>query len=118
VGEFIDHHSDNDSSLTVDSSITARYAQAIHIIDRQDPTAVAHCFTAAYGRSIVKSGSYLRTPQGIRRFSPQEIARLMGFGDIFQFPPGMTTRKAWQLIGNSLSVDAVRWVLCTLRSQP
>jgi site-specific DNA-cytosine methylase len=109
--DFLDDSADDDPAIRVDPEVFKQYASAIHVVDRNDPTATAHCFTAAYGRSIVRSGSYLQTTHGIRRFSPQEIARLMGFGPSFQLPRHLTTQKAWQLIGISLSVDAVREVL-------
>jgi site-specific DNA-cytosine methylase len=109
--DFLDDHADNNPKLRVDPEVCKQYASAIHVINRNDPAATAHCFTAAYGRSIVRSGSYLETTQGIRCFSPLEIARLMGFGPSFKFPSRATTPKAWQLVGNSLSVNAVREVL-------
>lgn len=107
---YLDDAADADPRLAVHRQVLDRYKRAVHVIDRADASAVAHCFTAAYGRSHVRSGSYLKTAAGVRRFSPGEIARLMGFGASFQFPPQLPLGKAWQLVGNSLSVDAVRRV--------
>jgi site-specific DNA-cytosine methylase len=47
----------------------------------------------------------------VRRFAPEEIARLLHFPEAFRFPDRMTLRKKWHLVGNSLSVAAVRKVL-------
>ena len=91
-----------------------RYRGALHVIDPGDPRAVAHCFTSAYGRSPVRSGSYLATKTGVRRFSPAEILRLLGFPESFRLPPELGLEGAWRLVGNSLSIDAVRWVLGTI----
>jgi len=88
-----------------------RYRHAIDLVDPDDPGAVTACFTAAYGRSPVRSGSYLATPDGPRRFSPAEILRLLGFPDDYRLPPGLSLAAAWRLVGNSLSVDVVRRVL-------
>jgi hypothetical protein len=78
---------------------------------------VVHCFTAAYGRSHVRSGSYIRTASGVRRFSPFEIARLLGFDRSFRLPPQLSLHKAWRLVGNSLSVDVVRMMVFGLIEQ-
>jgi site-specific DNA-cytosine methylase len=116
IAAYLDGEADENPSLRVDAEVIRQYAGAIHIIDRHDKAAIAHCFTAAYGRSIVRSGSYVRVAQRIRRFSPLEIARLMGLGPSFRFPHHVTKPKAWQLVGNSLSVDAVRSVLSEVAS--
>jgi len=84
------------------------------VVDAAQPGACAACFTSAYGRSVVRSGSYLATPTGLRRFSPQEILRLLDFPDTYRLPPGLPLRAAWPLVGNSLSVRAVRWVLSAM----
>ena len=35
----------------------------------------------------------------------------MGYPATYRLPTDLTHRQAWRLIGNSLSVDAVRWWL-------
>jgi len=57
------------------------------------------------------SGSYLRCGDGARYFAPEEIARLLHLPDRFRFPEGMSLRRKWRLLGNSLSVVAVRRLL-------
>ena len=68
------------------AELIERYRHAIDLVDPDDPDAVAACFTAAYGRSPVRSGSYLATPRGPRRFSPAEILRLLGFPVDYRLP--------------------------------
>ena len=62
----------------------------------------------------MRSGSYLATGGGVRRFSPAEILRLLAFPASFELPPELGLQKAWRLIGNSLSVAAVRTVLAAI----
>ncbi len=87
------------------------YRHAIDLVAPDDPEAVTACFTAAYGRSPVRSGSYVDTPSGPRRFSPAEILRLLGFPAGYRLPPALPLAAAWRLAGNSLAVDVVRRVL-------
>lgn len=101
-----------EAGLAVDPDLAARYRHALDVVRADDPEAVAACFTSAYGRSPVRSGSYLATPDGgLRRFSPREVLRLLGFPSDFELPSGLTRSQAWRLVGNSLSVPAVRRVL-------
>jgi len=44
--------------LTVASALLERYRHAVDVVDAGDPQAVTATFTAAYGRSPVRSGSY------------------------------------------------------------
>ncbi len=91
--------------------LVPRYRHAIDLVEPDDPGAVTACFTAAYGRSPVRSGSYLATPTGPRRFSPIEILRLLGFPDDYRLPADLPLANGWRLVGNSLSVDVVRHVI-------
>lgn len=100
--------------LWCDPQLTSRYPHALHIVNPRDRDACAACFTSAYGRSIVRSGSYLATDTGLRRFSPEEILRLLDFPDTYRLPPELPLQKAWSLVGNSVSVRAVRWVLTAI----
>ncbi len=68
------------------------------------------CFAGSYGKTILQAGSYLQCGDGFRRFSPREVARLLGFGDDFRLD-GLSHRSAWKLLGNSLSLPCVRYVL-------
>ena len=74
-------------------------------------TEMTACFASSYGKAIVRSGSYLETNWGYRRFSPREVARLLGFSDAFRLPETLSLERQWHLLGNSLSLPAVRHVL-------
>ena len=91
-----------------------QYASAMDIVDVLRPSDVASCFTSAYGRSPVRSGSYVRTEDGVRRLTPTEIVGLLGFPRQFSWPCDVSFRQAWRLAGNSLSVPVVRQVLTPL----
>lgn len=53
----------------------------------------------------------------LRYFMPREVAHFHTFPDSFSFPPGMTPRQCYQLLGNSLSVavvaDLLKFLLCS-----
>lgn len=95
-----------------------RFARALNVVDPADPGACTACFTSAYGRSVVRSGSYLATPAGLRRFSPAEILRLLDFPPGYRLPAGLPLATAWRLVGDSVSVRAVRWVLSAVLPAP
>ena len=97
--------------LWCEPALAERYAGALDVVDPGDPLARTACFTSAYGRSHVRSGSYLLTPSGLRRFSPAEILRLLDFPATYRLPAHLPLRTAWSLVGNSVSARAVRWVL-------
>lgn len=99
------------SELRLAEDILDRFGKGLRILDPSDPDAYTTCFTAGYGRSIVNAGSYLRHGGTVRRFTPGEIARLLHFPAGFSFPATMPLRKQWHLVGNSLSIAAVREVL-------
>jgi DNA (cytosine-5)-methyltransferase 1 len=110
---FLD--ADPDPELTVPADLVRRYRHALDVVDAADPAALTACFTSAYGRSPVRSGSYLRLPDGsLRRFSPAEILRLLGFPAAFRLPPDLPRAAAWHLAGNSLSLPAVRAMLAAV----
>ena len=104
-----------DPGLALTPSVAERYATALDRVDPADPAGIAACFTSAYGRSPVRSGSYLLRPDGgLRHFSPGEVLRLLGFPADFAFPPGISRQLAWRLAGNSLSLPAVQALLASL----
>jgi site-specific DNA-cytosine methylase len=105
---------DVDERLWVDPGVVRKYRHALHVVDPRTACEPTRCFTSAYGRSHVRSGSYLMTEQGVRRFSPTEILRMLRFPDSFCLPADLELRRAWSLVGNSLSVPAVRYVLSTI----
>jgi len=110
LADFLDP--DPAGDLALDPAVAAAYARALDVVDPAAPGAITACFTAAYGRSHVRSGSCLRLSEsGPRRFSPREILRLLGFPASYRLPPELPRAQAWRLLGNSLSVPAVAAVL-------
>ncbi len=105
---------DPDPALDIGPDLVERYRGALHVVRAGDPAAVTNCFTSAYGRSIVRSGSYLATGSGIRRFSPAEILRLLGFPTAFRLPAELPLKNAWRLVANSLSIVVARSLLGTI----
>jgi site-specific DNA-cytosine methylase len=97
--------------LDVDAETRARFGAAMHVVERDDGQAVAACFTAAYGRSPVYCGSYLRDGDRLRRFAPEEIARLHGFPLSFRFPDGMRLARRWAQVGHSVPPASVAAIL-------
>lgn len=45
--------------LAVPTELVRRFGPALDVVDPNDPKAITACFTSAYGRSPVRSGSYL-----------------------------------------------------------
>jgi DNA (cytosine-5)-methyltransferase 1 len=113
LADFLDPGKDGESpeNLLLAEEVVARSGSGLHILDAGDPAACATCFTSGYGRFHMHTGSYLRCGEAVRRLSPIEIARLLHLPDGFRFPEEMSLPKQWQLVGNSLSVPAVREVL-------
>lgn len=89
----------------------ARYGHAMSVVESNDSAAVATCFTAAYGRSPVRSGSFLLDARGVRRFTEDEILGLLGFSRRPRWPGGLGLEKRYHLVGNAVSVVAARWLL-------
>ena len=111
--DFLDPHLHEapPADLLLDPAVVERFGDGFRILDPDDPAAYTTCFTAGYGKSLMHAGSYLRCRSGVRRFAPREIAALLGFPAKYDFPAGVPLRKRWHLLGNSLSVVAVREVL-------
>lgn len=113
LSQFVERSITPDShpALWLDQETVDRYLDAMDRISCADDSAVTACFAASYGKAIVRSGSYLETEMGYRRFSPREVARLLGFSDDFLLPATLSFKRQWHLLGNSLSLPAVRHVL-------
>lgn len=102
-----------DAELTIDPGVHQRFARAAHQVQRDDWLAgrvTTACFTSAYGRSPVHSGSWLVEPGRVRRFSPREVLSQLGFPVDFRLP-AVADSRLWPLTGNSLSRITATWVL-------
>lgn len=97
--------------LELDPSFATEFYAAIHLA--KEDSSMTRCFTSAYGRSIVKSGSYFQAAT-VRRMSPREVARLLGFADAFCLPSEFSARQLWSLLGNSVSIPCVRHLFSSL----
>jgi len=121
LSQFIDSNISPEThpTLWLDSRTVERYFDAMDRVAIANDTAIANpnqplmtaCFASSYGKAVVRSGSYLETQWGYRRFSPREVARLLGFSDAFRLPESISIERQWHLLGNSLSLPAVRHVL-------
>ncbi|NLC71311.1 MAG: DNA methyltransferase [Desulfuromonadaceae bacterium] len=111
--DFLDLSLNDDPppELLLAPEVLTRFGDGFRILDPDEDTAYTTCFTGGYGKSLMHAGSYLRCRDGVRHFAPHEIARLLGFPVSFRFPEKLSLRKRWKLLGNSLSVCAVREVL-------
>ena len=104
------------ADLQVATDVILNYWNSLDRVDDNQEEAITSCFTAAYGRSPIRSGSYLQTATGLRRFHPREIAALLGFPPTFSFPSDVSRRRRWKLLGNSISVTVASALLRGLLS--
>jgi site-specific DNA-cytosine methylase len=111
LADYLREEHDTDAGLRLPAETVARFGPGLRLLEGDDPAAYTTCFTAAYGRSLMHAGSYLAVDGGVRRFAPEEMARLLHLPDGYSFPPELGRRRRWHYLGNSLSVAAVREVL-------
>ncbi|XP_074281521.1 tRNA (cytosine(38)-C(5))-methyltransferase 2-like isoform X2 [Silene latifolia] len=89
------------------------------------------CFTKSYYRYVKGTGSLLATiqpelkgkvspleKQGLRYFTPREVANLHSFPKEFGFPDHISIRQRYALLGNSLSIAVVAPLIKYLVSEP
>lgn len=104
-----------DVSCLISQRERALFGDALDRVDIQQPNAVTACFGSSYGKSLLHAGSYVITARDQwRRFTPREVARLLGYPPSFTLPADLSCRRAWKLLGNSLSIPVVRYVLSHL----
>jgi site-specific DNA-cytosine methylase len=107
LADFLD--ADEDEALYLSPEILARHRHGMDFVGPRDHRST--CFIGGYGRRFVGSGSFLTTPRGVRRFSPAEVARLLGLPGAFQFPAELTRDLRYRLLGNGLSIPVAAWAL-------
>ena len=120
----------------VPEKIMKKYACGFDIV--QPSSTHSCCFTRAYGHYAVGTGSILQHASSedlekafqdyqkegdseksvqslqslkLRYFSPREVANLMCFPPSFTFPPGLTLKQRYKVIGNSVNVHVVSVLL-------
>ncbi|TRY79898.1 hypothetical protein TCAL_10044 [Tigriopus californicus] len=113
-----------------------RYAEVMDIVTEESERSC--CFTKSYGRYVEGTGSILQQSGDLdsvyrrfralpkedeaqrvavlreldlRFFTPREICRLMGFPEDFEFPPESTPIHRFRVLGNSLNVKVVSFLL-------
>lgn len=107
---------DLQEDLYLDPKVASKYHSALDVVDLKDPKAIAACFGSSYGRAITRAGSYVATKQGLRRFSPREVANILGFPSRFVLPDHLSMQRLWQLLGNSLSLPVISHIMRFTRS--
>ncbi|XP_050363594.1 tRNA (cytosine(38)-C(5))-methyltransferase 2 isoform X2 [Argentina anserina] len=103
---------------TVPSSLIERWGSAMDIVYPDSKRCC--CFTKSYYRYVKGTGSLLATgqpkikdkasslkEQSLRYFTPREVANLHSLPESFQFPPHISLRQRYALLGNSLSISVV-----------
>ncbi|XP_073285345.1 tRNA (cytosine(38)-C(5))-methyltransferase 2 isoform X5 [Primulina huaijiensis] len=109
----------------VPSALIERWGSAMDIVFPESRRCC--CFTKSYFRYVKGTGSLLATVPGmvkdqisslqdlsLRYFTPREVANLHSFPEDFKFPPHVSLRQRYALLGNSLSVGVVAQLLCYL----
>lgn len=104
----------NSSRLKVPESTLSKYHDVLNIVDPYDPDTVLICFTSGYFRCNKASGSLLAFDDGINYAHPRDITQLLGFTKEFHFPEEMELKKQWKLVGNSVDVRAINYLLSTI----
>ncbi|KAM7275844.1 hypothetical protein ACFE04_017710 [Oxalis oulophora] len=121
--------SDQVEQYFVPSSLIERWGSAMDIVYPDSKRCC--CFTKSYYRYVKGTGSLLATiepqskgktsplvEQGLRYFTPREVANLHCFPTDFEFPEHVTLRQRYALLGNGLSVAVVAPLLGYLFTQP
>lgn len=81
------------------------------------------CLYAAYGtkwngNAAANNGSLFFAQNGrLRRLSPRECERLMGFPDDYTFLPNCKDTQRYHAIGNSWAVPVIKWIMKRLISE-
>jgi len=103
---------DKNLSLACDPEILVRYAPVLNIVDPAQPESYLICFTSGYHRCRQASGSLISTGVDQARFvSPHEILGLLGFDPAFKIPEEIPVAAAYRLVGNSVDVRAISFLL-------
>ncbi|XP_052204548.1 tRNA (cytosine(38)-C(5))-methyltransferase 2 [Diospyros lotus] len=122
-----------------DSSSLSQYSVPLNLIERwgnamdivYPDSRRCCCFTKSYYRYVKGTGSLLATiqpktedkasslkEQGLRYFTPREVANLHSFPKDFSFPQHISLRQCYALLGNSLSAAVVAPLLRYLFTEP
>ncbi|KAJ8751714.1 hypothetical protein K2173_025885 [Erythroxylum novogranatense] len=113
---------------TVPLSLIERWGSAMDIVYPDSKRCC--CFTKSYYRYVKGTGSLLATilpsdkgktsslkEQGLRYFTPREVANFHSFPEDFRFPEHISLRQRYAMLGNSLSIAVVAPLLGYLFSK-
>lgn len=100
---------EEDTGLYLRPEVLSRHHYGMDFVTPDDRRST--CFIGGYGRRYVGSGSFLKTERGVRRFSPSEVARLLGLPEGFLFPESVSLEVRYRLLGNGLSIPVAAWAL-------
>jgi len=95
--------------ILVPNEVLKKYEKAMLIVDENADD--LSCFTGAYAKSWVFSGSYLRSERGVEIFAPEDVGRLLGFPEDFVWPAQTTLRQKYKYLGNSLSIPMIEFLI-------
>jgi len=107
LSDYLDPEEDN--RLYLRPEVLARRHHGLDLVEPGDRRST--CFIGGYGRRFVGSGPFLKTDRGVRRFSPSEVARLLGLPAGFRFPESLSFETRYRLLGNGLSIPVASWAL-------
>lgn len=107
LADYLD--AEEDEALYLRPDLLARHGPGLDRVEPGDRRST--CFIGGYGQRYVGSGSFLKTAKGIRRFSPPEVARLLGLPGTFRFPEALSLEARYRLLGNGLSIPVAAWAL-------
>ncbi|KAL5729501.1 tRNA (cytosine(38)-C(5))-methyltransferase [Ranunculus cassubicifolius] len=120
-----------DHEYSVPLSLIERWGSAMDIVYPDSKRCC--CFTKSYYRYVKGTGSLLATiskggeevnkvtslmEQGLRYFTPREVANLHSLPKDFKFPAHISLKQQYALLGNSLSIAVVSSLLRYLFAQP
>lgn len=128
IGDYLE--SGDLEQLKLKSETVQKYLPAIDVVNRNSQ--ISCCFTSSYGHYLTGTGSFLlindeeivlnrlielkKNPEkastiSLRKFKPREIANLMGFPVDFQISEQTTLRQTYKLLGNSVNVKVIGYLL-------
>ena len=101
-----------DETFNCDPEMLKRYDAVLNIVDPAVADSYFICFTSGYHRCRQASGSLISTGPGAARFvAPQEILALLGFDSQYSIPETIPLEVAYKLVGNSVDVRAITFLL-------
>lgn len=105
-GNILDiRHKESDRSCCFTKAYSHYLEGTGSVFTNADPKTVEECFKCA-NKFYVGSDEFVEAikPLKLRFFSPKEILSLMSFPKTYEFPPKITRKQCYRLLGNSINV--------------